>query len=354
MDVLVVDDDAIARCSIEHVLRHGGYNVLTATNGREALNLLRLHPIQLVLVDWEMPVLDGIELCKAIRQGEFRHYVYVVMVTSRSRAADTVSGLEVGADDYVTKPFNPGELLMRVKTGQRIIGLESREMTIFALAKLAESRDNDTGLHLERVRSYCRVLAKCLQQQTVFPNEIDDAYIRLLYESSPLHDIGKVAIPDGILLKTGPLTTHEFSIMKTHTLRGAETIDSLICEFPNVPFLHMARDIILSHHEKYDGSGYPRGLAGTNIPLSGRIIAVADVYDALTSKRVYKSAYAHDTAKDIIANDAGKHFDPAIVEAFLASEQEFIAINRRYREASPAPEHLTEMCMPLPEACATP
>jgi putative two-component system response regulator len=332
MDVLVVDDEAIARRAVQNTLREGGHDVITASNGREALELLNRHQIQLVVIDWEMPVMNGIEFCKAVRRGDSPHYVYIIMVTSRNRPTDTISGLAVGADDYVPKPFNPGELLMRVNTGQRIIGMESREMTIFALAKLAESRDPDTGAHLERVRSYCRVLALRLQQNAKLRDAVDDNYVRLLYETSPLHDIGKVAIPDAVLLKPGRLTADEIAIMKTHAVRGAETIESLLQKFPNTNFLQMARDIVLSHHEKFDGSGYPLGLAGKEIPLCGRIVAVADVYDALTSKRVYKDAFSHSTAKSIIVSDSGKHFDPEIVAAFIEAEDEFIRIRERYTD----------------------
>ncbi len=333
MDVLVVDDEAIARRTVEHTLRKGGYQVLTATNGREALELLQRHNIQLVVIDWEMPVMNGIDFCKAVRGGDSPHYVYLIMVTSRNRSVDTITGLTVGADDYVSKPFSPGELLMRVNTGQRIIGMESQEMTIFALAKLAESRDLETGAHLERVRSYCRVLALRLQQNAHFRDKVDNNFVRLLYETSPLHDIGKVAIPDSVLLKPGPLTAAEFEIMKTHTVRGAETIESLLTHFPNARFLQMARNITLYHHEKYDGSGYPRGLAGEQIPLCARIVAVADVYDALTSKRVYKDSFSDDTAIAIIDDEAGKHFDPAIVEAFLSVKARFQEIRAQFSEA---------------------
>ena len=332
MDVLVVDDEVIARRAVEHALVAGGYRAITATNGREAIDLLRQHSIQLVVIDWEMPVMNGIEFCKFVRTDDRLPYVYVIMVTSRNQPNDMLAGLGVGADDYLTKPFNPGELLMRVNTGRRIIETESREMTIFALAKLAESRDPETGAHLERVRTYCRVLARHLQQSGRFSDEVDDHYVRLLYETSPLHDIGKVAIPDDILLKPGRLSASEFEIMKTHTLRGAETIDSLLGQFPNASFLRMARAIVISHHEKFDGSGYPAGLAGEAIPLCGRIVAVADVYDALTSKRVYKDACSHDEALSVIVDDAGKHFDPEVVSAFVAQESQFIEIRQRDKD----------------------
>ena len=331
--VLVVDDEPIFRRHIARILTHAGYNVTTAADGCEALKLLRQGCARIVVSDWSMPCMNGLELCRAIRSDSFHGYVYFIMVTSHDQPQDTVQGLEAGADDYVVKPFNPAELIMRVNTGKRIVGLETRDITIFSLAKLAESRDPETGAHLERVRSYCKVLALRLQQTAQFTDEIDNEYIRLIYETSPLHDIGKVAIPDCILLKPGRLTDREFALMKTHTLRGAETLQAAIDQFPSVRFLEMAREIAMSHHERWDGSGYPEGLVGDAIPLSARILALADVYDALTSKRVYKDAYGHDIARAMIVQDSGSHFDPDVVEAFLAEEQEFIAIRNRYTDS---------------------
>ena len=332
MDVLVVDDDAIVRQSVAHTLQTAGYCVTLASNGQEALDLLYRHGQQLVVSDWSMPGMNGIELCRAIRSADLRRYVYFLLLTSHNRHQDTIDGLSAGADDYVTKPFQPGELVQRVNTGRRIIGTESRDMTIFALAKLAESRDPETGAHLERVRSYCRALAQRLLMEHQFRDEINNEYVRLIYETSPLHDIGKVAIPDSVLLKPGRLTEKEFDLMKTHTLRGAETLAAAIQEFPNASFLRMAHEIALSHHERYDGSGYPRQLRGHDIPLCGRIVAVADVYDALTSKRIYKDAMSHEAAKSIIVGDSGRHFDPAIVCAFLNIEDQFLATHARYAD----------------------
>ena len=334
MNILVVDDDRIARKAIAHSLREGGYDVTTASDGQEAFELIQGRDFQIIVTDWEMPRLSGIELCRRIRAMDRQRYVYCIIVTSRDHPVDTISGFTEGADDYVTKPFNASELLMRVNVGRRIVQLETANMTIFALAKLAESRDPETGAHLERVRNYCRALAKYLQTLPKFADAINDEYVDLIYRTSPLHDIGKVAIPDCILLKPGRLTADEFEVMKTHTVRGAETIDSLLDEFPNTRFLQIARNIILSHHEKWNGNGYPRGLVGEEIPLCGRIMAVADVYDALTSKRVYKDAFSHDRAKSMIVKDAGTHFDPDVVNAFLAVENEFLAIRSRYRESS--------------------
>lgn len=334
MKVLVADDEAIARKMIVGTLERAGYEVTAVADGQQALNALRSEDFQLVVSDWDMPNLNGLELCRAIRGGEFTRYIYVLMVTGNSRPQDVVEGLNAGADDFVSKPFNPAEVIVRLRTGERILTLESAEMTIFAMARLAESRDTDTGAHLERVRSYCRVLAEQMRQTDKYRDLIDEDYCRLIYQTSPLHDIGKVAIPDCVLLKPGRLTDDEFDMMKTHAVEGAATLAAAMVKYPNARFLRMAHDIALSHHEKYDGSGYPHGLAGTNIPLCGRIVALADVFDALTSRRVYKKAYAHAVARNIIVEDRGKHFDPDVVDAFLAKENEFIDICERYAEFS--------------------
>jgi putative two-component system response regulator len=330
--VLVIDDEPIARKAIEHALRHGGYEVYSAADGWQGLALLRETGCQLVVTDWMMPGMNGVEFCQAVRESDLPHYVYMIMVTSRDCAEDAIRGLEGGADDYITKPFNPTELLLRVKTGRRIISLESREVTIFALARLAESRDQETGAHLERVRAYCRVIAMQLKNNGDFPDVIDDEFVRLVFDTSPLHDIGKVAIPDSILLKPDRLSREEFDIMKTHTTKGAETLAAALEQFPHARFLEMAHEIAISHHEKYNGKGYPYGLAGEEIPLSGRIVALADVYDALTSKRGYKDAYSHKMTRSVIVGDAGEHFDPVVVDAFRATEEEFVRIRQRYQD----------------------
>lgn len=334
MKVLVVDDERIALRAAAYTLEQAGYEVTMAQDGREALGILARGEHRLVVTDWRMPVMDGLELCRAIRSGQFTRYIYCIMLTGQTRPEETVEGLSAGADDYVHKPFNPAELILRVNIGRRIIGQEMRDMTIFTLAKLAESRDPETGEHLQRVRNYCRVIASHLQESAKFRGQVDDEYVGLIYQTSPLHDIGKVAIPDRILLKPGPLTAEEFEIMKTHTVHGAATLDAALKEYPGTSFLEMARDIALGHHEKYDGRGYPRGLAGEEIPLSARIMALADVYDALTSRRVYKEAFSHDKARSIIVEGAGKHFDPAMVEIFLVHERQFIELREQYAETN--------------------
>ena len=205
-----------------------------------------------------------------------------------------------------------------------------REMTIFALAKLAESRDPETGQHLERVRDYARELAEELAANERFADQIDAHFIRLICVTSPLHDVGKVGIPDHVLLKPGRLDDREFAIMKTHCAIGAETLDSALERYPEAEFLRMARDVAACHHERADGQGYPAGLAGEDIPLCARIFALADVYDALVSRRVYKSAFTHEVAKGIVLEGQGTQFDTEVVEAFLRRERAFVRIRGRY------------------------
>jgi diguanylate cyclase (GGDEF)-like protein len=205
--------------------------------------------------------------------------------------------------------------------------METREVALFALAKLAESRDPDTGAHIERVQSYSRALARNLSPRVQTAQGVDDDYVRLLYQTSPLHDLGKVGIPDAVLLKRGKLTPAEFAIMKTHTELGERTLSAALERFPQAGFLQMARDIAAGHHEHFDGTGYPRGLAGEQIPLCARIVAVADVYDAMTSRRIYKSEMSHQAAREEILAGRGTHFDPEVVDAFLRAEDKFIAIH---------------------------
>jgi putative two-component system response regulator len=324
--ILIIDDDDVALEVLEHALSQFGYQVTVARNGREGLDLVRSGQFRMVVSDWEMPKMTGIELCREIRRRSASGYVYVILLTSRHGTQSVVDGMNAGADDFVSKPFQPQELVVRIRAGERILSLESRELIIFSMAKLAESRDPETGKHLERMREYCRVIAEHLSQQAKYREEVDGDYVQLIYMTSPLHDIGKVGIPDNILLKAGKLTSEEFEIMKKHAEIGAQTLDATASAHPEAKFLCMARDIARCHHEKFDGSGYPRGLAGTAIPLCGRIVALADVYDALTTKRVYKPAFDHANAVAIIREGRGRHFDPDIVDAFEANEDRFIAI----------------------------
>ncbi len=333
MQILIVDDNDIALEALRHALHGDGHKTIVAHNGQEALDIVRDNVCRLVISDWMMPVMDGVELCKQIRRSDLSGYVYFILLTSKESADGVVDGLSAGADDFIHKPFDPAELLVRVRAGERILSLETRDVAIFAMAKLAESRDSETGEHLERMRSYSRILARHLVTYGTAHEQVSADFARLIYLTSPLHDIGKVGIPDTVLLKPGRLSDREFEIMKTHTTIGAETLDAAVREYPGVAYLRFARDIALTHHERFDGSGYPTALSDFDIPLGGRVVALADVYDALTSKRVYKPAFAHDVARSMIIEESGKHFDPVVVEAFRQNEEEFLKTRDRFSKS---------------------
>lgn len=332
MRVLLVEDDPIQSEMVEEALLNFGYEVTCAANGRDAFNLLRAGGYSIVVSDWEMPEMNGIELCRMIRSKYKASYIYIILVTSRRGTECVVEGLNAGADDFISKPVHPQELFVRVRAGERVLSLESRDLTIFSLAKLAESRDTETGAHLERMREYSRIVGQQLSTHHKFKDELDGDNIQLIYLTSPLHDIGKVGIPDSVLLKAGKLTKEEFEIMKQHAEIGGRTLDAAANAYPDASFLNMARDIAWTHHEKYDGSGYPHGLSGEKIPLCGRIVAIADVYDALTSKRVYKEAFSHEKARQIVLEGKAKHFDPYVVDAFMESEDQILEISGRFHE----------------------
>jgi len=350
MRVLVADDDDVSLEMVAGLLGQFGYDVATARDGREAWSLVRTGQFRLVISDWEMPEMSGLELCRQIRHRQAGSYVYVILLTARAGTSNIVEGLSSGADDFLTKPVHPQELAVRLRTGERILALESRDVIIFALAKLAESRDRETGAHLERIREYSRILAQHLAAQEGFTEQIDGEYVELIYLTSPLHDIGKVGVPDSILLKPGRLTEDEFRVMQQHTVIGGETLDAAARLHPEGGFLSMARDIAWSHHEKFDGTGYPRAMRGENIPLCGRIVALADVYDALTTRRIYKPAFSHEKAREIILHGAGTHFDPHVVRSFLANEDCFVEIREMYGPGEVSPARLAT----LPAEAAVP
>lgn len=324
MRVLIVEDDLDALELLENALVHFGYDVSQATDGNTALEMIRTGEYRLVVSDWEMPGMTGLELCREVRQRTSCGYTYFILLTSRSGTHSLIDGLKAGADEFLSKPFDPDELQHRLRVAERILTLESRDVVIFSLAKLAEARDPETGAHLERIRAYCLLLAQQLGRVEKYKDVIDGDYVQMLYLTSPLHDIGKVGIPDNVLLKPGRLTPEEFEVMKQHAVIGGATLSAAVEAHPRAKYLQMARDIAISHHEKYDGTGYPHGLRNDEIPLCGRIVALSDVYDALTTARVYKPAYSHEVARNIILEGNGTHFDPDIVTAFLVVEEKFI------------------------------
>lgn len=332
MKILIADDELVSRKKLEKSLQSLGYETTAATDGNEAWNIWNQERTKMVITDWVMPGLDGLDLCRKIRKSEGSQYTYIIMVTSKSNVPDIVTGMEAGADDFISKPFEKEELLVRIRAGERVIGLEARDIVIFSMAKLAESRDPETGNHLERIRYYSKVLAEAIARTDDHTEEVDGLFIDNIFRTSPLHDIGKIGTPDYVLLKPGRLDDREFEIMKHHCRVGYETLNEALKRYPKADYLKMSADIALSHHEKYDGTGYPDGIKGREIPISARIVALADVYDALVSKRVYKEAYVHDVAKALILQQNSTHFDPMVINAFLASEKSFIHIFNRYKE----------------------
>jgi len=325
-EILVVDDDPIILTMVSANLRSAGYQVATAADGVEALQHIRNHPTGIVISDWSMPRLDGLQLVEQVRKQSSDGYIYFILLTTHRESNERVKGLASGADDLLNKPFDPRELLERVRIAERILQLENREALIFAMAKLAESRDEETGQHLERVQRYSYVLCRELAMESQYSDQVTPEFMRLVYQTCPLHDIGKVGIPDAILQKPGKLTAAEFEIMKRHSTIGADAIRATLEHSPSARFLQFALDIAQSHHERFDGTGYPLGLSGDAIPLSARIVALVDVYDALTTKRIYKDAFSHYQSRKIIVDGRGSHFDPVIVDAFLKAEVEFDSI----------------------------
>jgi len=332
MKILIVDDELVSRKKMDLLVSTLGHEPLVANDGMEAWEIWKTERPRMVITDWMMPRMDGLELCRKIREAEGSQYIYLIMVTSREDVNDLVMGMDAGADDFITKPFIKEELAVRIRAGERISRFETRDIVIFSLARLVESRDLETGEHLERIRHYSRTLAIAMSELENHLEEIDGFFLDNLFLTSPLHDIGKVGIPDHILLKPARLDDGEFEIMKQHSIIGFNTLHEALEKYPKAEYLQMSAEIARSHHEKFDGTGYPDGIKGEEIPLAARIVALADVYDALVSKRIYKYALEHEVARSIIENERGKHFDPMVVDAFLESEREFTAISERFSD----------------------
>lgn len=330
MKLLIVEDEVASRKKLEILIKGLGYEPITAINGEDGWNLWKSERPKIVITDWIMPGIDGLELCRKIRQAQGSQYTYIIIVTSKNNTQDIIEGMNAGADDFISKPYVREELAVRIRSGNRIVEFQSRDVAIFAISKLAESRDPETGNHLERIRYYSKALAEAMAQMENAPSEIDAWFIENLFLTSPLHDIGKIGIPDYILLKPGRLDDQEYELMKQHTIIGYNTLNAAAKLDVKAEYLNMSASIALSHHENFDGSGYPQGLKGEEIPLAARIVALADVYDALVSKRVYKEAYSHAMAKTIILDGAGRHFDPMVVKAFLACENRFLEILKHW------------------------
>ncbi|MDP2574680.1 two-component system response regulator [Vibrio penaeicida] len=353
--ILIVDDTAENRTLITGLLKDE-YRVLAAVSGMQALELCERFKPDMVLLDIMMPVMDGYEVCYQLKKNPKTDSIPVIFLTAKSQIEDEQKGFDVGAVDYILKPISPPILLARVQTHLKLQfvldslkdhndELERRvkerteelemlqDATILAMASLAETRDNDTGNHIRRTQKYVKILAETMAQNSKYTEELTPETIEAFYKSAPLHDIGKVGIPDNILLKPGKLTDEEFEIMKDHARLGGDTIDTVEKTLGvTCAFLEHAKDIAYYHQEKWDGSGYPEHLVGEQIPLSARLMAVADVYDALISSRVYKPPFPHSKAVEIIESSAGSHFDPEVIEAFKKVEDRFADIASQFSD----------------------
>lgn len=361
--VLIVDDFVENSRILETFLRAKGYEVSSADCGEKALEQVAVQPPDIILLDLMMPGMDGYEVCQRLKQSPDTRYIPIIIVTGLHEREANIKALEAGADDFIVKPFDALLLDARIRSSLRTKNLQdeiiqyqrqleaqneelevrvhertaqvlrTQQVAVFSLARLAESRDTETGAHLERMRSYARLIAQELMRQGYCREVLSPDFIEELYHSSPLHDIGKVGIPDSILLKPGQLTQEEFTVMKTHALIGGDTLRAADIEAGRESFLAMGRDIAYYHHERWDGKGYPFGRHSTEIPIEARIVAVSDVYDALSSKRPYKDAFSHEKSKGIIIEGREKAFDPAVVDAFLTCEEEILKIHAKLQDS---------------------
>jgi putative two-component system response regulator len=353
--VMVVDDNPANLKLMEDILRGRGYDVSSFPRGRMALNAASEAPPDLILLDINMPEMNGYEVCEQLKASEKLSGIPVIFLSALNALEDKVRGFRAGGVDFVSKPFQIEEVQARVETHvklrrlqkavesdngrlQELVRVQVRKIadaqmeTIFAIAKLAEARDDETGRHLERLQTFSGLLAIGMSEQAKFRQIIEHAWIKNIFHATPLHDIGKVAIPDRILIKPGPLTPEEFEVMKTHAALGARTLRTVHERFPDNEFIRMGIDIAQSHHERWDGSGYPDGLSGEAIPLCARIVAVADFYDAVRSKRCYKPAIPHEETCAMILKENGKLFDPDVVSVFSGLRDSFRDVWRRMDE----------------------
>lgn len=352
-DILIVDDTPANLRLLASMLAQRGYKARPVPSGALALQAVKSQPPELILLDINMPGLNGYEVCRQLKADEKTREIPVIFLSALGETEDKLNAFAAGGVDYISKPFQFEEVDARITTHLKLRQLQkqledhnrhlsrlveaqvkkipdSQLATIFALAKLSESRDEDTGAHLFRVRGYCRAIATHLFRGGPYASDVDERFIENLYFSSPLHDIGKVSIPDAILLKKGPLTPEEWAVMKTHTTLGAATLDVVLEQYPDNEMVRMGREIARSHHERWNGTGYPHGISGEAIPLPARIFAMADQYDALRSTRPYKRGFTHDETVKIIVEGDGRtmpeHWDPVILAAFREVETEFLGI----------------------------
>ena len=320
--LLLVDDEPTNLQVLRHILQ-ADYRLLFATDGERALQVAREQRPDLVLLDIMMPNMDGYAVCCALKADAATASIPVIFITALNDSQDETAGFDVGGVDYLTKPVSPPVVRARVRTHLSLVRMdelrETRLQIVQRLGRAAEYKDNETGMHVIRMSHFSQLLALAAG--------CSPAWAEDLLNAAPMHDVGKIGIPDAVLRKPGPLDADEWATMRRHPEIGAE----IIGEHPS-GVLQLAREIALAHHEKWDGSGYPRGLAGEAIPLSARIVAIADVFDALTTRRPYKEPWPVQDALDHIAAQAGKHFDPALVALFAPLLPQLLEIRARWAE----------------------
>lgn len=323
--LLLVDDEPGNLQVLRHTLQDQ-YRLLFAKDGQAALDLVRSDRPDLILLDVMMPGLSGYEVCRHLKRDPWTSAIPVIFVTALADVANEHTGLELGAVDYITKPFNPHIVRARVRTHLSLVRadelLETRLEVVQCLGRAAEFKDNETGRHVVRMSHYSQIVARALGYGEQAAQD--------LLHAAPMHDIGKIGIPDAVLLKPGKLTAEEWMIMRQHTVIGAR----ILGDHPS-GLLQLAASIALNHHEKWDGSGYPNGLAGEDIPHTARVVAVADVFDALTSVRPYKRAWSVSDAVELLREESGRHFDPEIVTAFLDCLPQILVVKERWADIEP-------------------
>ncbi|MCL1982262.1 MAG: response regulator [Clostridiales bacterium] len=343
--ILIVDDIETNRVILEEILKDK-YDTVSAENGMIAMSLMLSGSVQpsIVLLDIMMPEMDGYEVLEMMKNNALTERVPVIFITAADAESNETKGLGRGAVDYISKPFNPEIVLARVATHLRLFHysesletmvqekvnelIRSKEKMLETMANIIECRNLESGNHVKRTKELMRILAECLSENPALERSITEAEVDIMAKSAPLHDVGKISISDTVLLKPGRLTKEEFETMKTHTTLGGAMIKLMI--FDNEggdeeddKYLSCCYDIAMFHHERWDGKGYPSGISGEEIPLSARILSLVDVYDALVSERIYKSAIPHDQAVSIIREGAGTQFDAKVVDAFLIVEDKF-------------------------------
>lgn len=346
-NILIVDDITSNLVILTEMIKNAGYIARPVTSAKQALSAIHVKLPQLILLDISMPDMDGYEFCELLKKDVSTREIPIIFISAMNAKEDKIKGFKLGAVDFISKPFEMEEVTLRINNHLRLYRMQQQlEMYnhklhkmvsdqinkitqeekhfIFSMAKLSELKEDPTGVHIKNVARNCKILAMSLSLSPKFERQISNHFIETIEIAAPLHDMGKISIHDNILLKPGKLTEQEREVVKQHAQIGADTLTELYEMNEHNEFLKMAIDIAHCHHEKWDGTGYPKGLRGTEIPLAARIMAVVDVYDALTNERCYKEAFTHEDSVGIMNYESGKSFDPDIIEVFNMVQSKFI------------------------------